>query len=199
MKVLPMNLRLASGSVTPARPFRNSALGVDVDQRDVVVAAEQADDLLRLAQPHQAVIDEDAGQLLADRLVDQHGGNRAVDPAGQAADHLAVTHLLADFGDLGLAELGHGPVAVRPQTWRTKFFSSLRAIGRVDHFGVELHGVDARFIVGDDGEGRAGAGRDGAEAGGRARSPCRRGSSRPGGFSPSAHRPSNSTQLSACR
>ena len=44
----------------------------------------------------KAGVDEDAGQLLADRLVDQHGGHGGIDPAGQAADHLALAHLLAD-------------------------------------------------------------------------------------------------------
>ena len=50
--------------------------GVDMHERDVVWLAEQPDDLLRLALPHQAVVDEDAGQLLADRLMDQDGGDR---------------------------------------------------------------------------------------------------------------------------
>ena len=41
------------------------------------MVAEQADDLLGLAEPQQAVIDEDAGELVADGLVDQHRGDRA--------------------------------------------------------------------------------------------------------------------------
>jgi hypothetical protein len=89
MKALPMNLRLAS----------------------VVMVAEQGDDLFGLAQPHEAVVDEDAGQLLADGLVDQHRGDRAVDAAGEAADRPSANDLLADLGDFGPAELGHGPVA----------------------------------------------------------------------------------------
>ena len=36
---------------------------------------EQGDDLLCLALAHQAVVHEDAGQLVADGLVNQHGGN----------------------------------------------------------------------------------------------------------------------------
>ena len=52
-------------------------LGIDVDERNVVAVAKQRHDLLRLGQPQQAVIDEHAGELLADRLVDQHGGDRA--------------------------------------------------------------------------------------------------------------------------
>jgi hypothetical protein len=70
------------------------ALGlVGVDQRDVVVVAEKADDLLGLAEAHQAGIDEDAGQLLADRLVDQDGGDRRIDAAGEPADHAAGADL----------------------------------------------------------------------------------------------------------
>ena len=57
------------------------------------------------------MIDEDAGELVADRLVDQHRGDRGIDAAGQAADHPALPDLRADAGDLGGAEAGHGPGA----------------------------------------------------------------------------------------
>ncbi len=57
------------------------------------------------------MIDEHAGQLLADRFVDQHRGNRAVDAAGQAADHPALADLLSDLRDLGVAERTHRPIA----------------------------------------------------------------------------------------
>ena len=104
MNSLPMVLRLLSGSAMPASAPRKGLLGVHVDERDVVVAAEQAHDLLRLAEAQQAVIDEDAGQLLADRFVDQHGGDRGIDAAGQAADHAALADLLADCARSPLAE-----------------------------------------------------------------------------------------------
>jgi hypothetical protein len=42
------------------------------------------------------VIDEDAGELVADRLVDQHRRDRGIDAAREAADHLAVADLRAD-------------------------------------------------------------------------------------------------------
>ena len=50
--------------------------GIHVNQRDVVVMAEQVDDGLGLVEPQQAVIDEHACQLVADRLMDQHGRDR---------------------------------------------------------------------------------------------------------------------------
>ena len=78
--------------------------GVHVHERDVVVVAEQVDDLSASSSAQQAVIDEDAGELVADRLVDQHGGHGRIDAAGEAADHLALADLGADLRDLLLAE-----------------------------------------------------------------------------------------------
>ena len=43
--------------------------------------AKQRQHLLGFAEPQQAVIDEHAGELLADRLVDEHGGDRGIDAA----------------------------------------------------------------------------------------------------------------------
>ena len=70
------------------------------------MVAEQRHDLLGLAGAQQAVIDEDAGELVADRLVDQHRGDRRIDAAGEAADHPA----LADLG----ADLARSPPRGRP-------------------------------------------------------------------------------------
>ncbi|OIQ71461.1 hypothetical protein GALL_469190 [mine drainage metagenome] len=49
---------------------------INVNQRDVVVMPEQVDHGLGLVEPQQPVIDEHAGELIADRLVDQHRGDR---------------------------------------------------------------------------------------------------------------------------
>ena len=55
-------------------------------ERDVEVAAERLDHLLGLVRAHEAVVDEDAGELVADRLVDEQRGNRGVDAAGERAE-----------------------------------------------------------------------------------------------------------------
>ncbi len=92
-----MILRLVSGSDWPSKLAQEQFGFVGVDQRDVVVVAEHGDDFVGLVLAQQAVIDEDAGQLIADGFVDQDRGDRAVDAAGQAADHLLVADLLADL------------------------------------------------------------------------------------------------------
>ena len=66
-----MILRFCSGSVTPASCVEEALLGVDHAQVDVEVLAEDRRDLLALALAQQAVVDEDAGQPVADRAVDQ--------------------------------------------------------------------------------------------------------------------------------
>ncbi len=82
-----------------------------MNQRDVVVVPEQVDHGLAFVLAQQAVIDEHAGELVADRLVDQHRGDGGIDAAGQAADHPARADLGADLLDRFLAERAHGPVA----------------------------------------------------------------------------------------
>ncbi len=71
---------------------------VDVHQVQVEVVAEHADDFLGLVLSEHAVVDEDAGELVADGFRDQHRRDRRVDPAREAANDLGVADLLADLG-----------------------------------------------------------------------------------------------------
>ena len=71
--------------------------GVDHDQVHPEVALKRHTQQLGLALAQQAVVDEDAGQLVADRAVDQRGRHRRVDAAGEGADDPPVADLLADL------------------------------------------------------------------------------------------------------
>ena len=133
-------------------------------QRNVVVAAEQVDDGLAFVEPQQPVIDEHAGQLIADRLVDQHGGDRTIDAAGQPADHPALADLLADFLDRLVLEGAHGPVAAGAGDLADEIAQELRALRRVHHFEMELGGVELALLVGDHGDRRVRRGADHAKA-----------------------------------
>src|SRR6185437_10633191 len=138
---------------------------VHMDERNIVAVAEQAHDLLRLARPHQAVIDEYAGQLFADRFVDQHRRDRAVDAAGEAADHLARPDLLANFGDLGIAEAGHRPVARAAAHMPDEIGEQLATVGGMHDLRVEHQAVALRFLVRGNRERCTLRGRDHLEAG----------------------------------
>ena len=102
---------------------------------------------------------------VADGFVDQDRGDRRIDPARQAADHLPVADLRADGGDLGGAEAGHAPCRGAPGDVPHEVGDQLGAVGRVDHLGVELDAVVTARLVGDGGERRTVADRDRREAG----------------------------------
>ena len=89
MKVSPMALRLASGSVTPSRTPEEAVGRLHVDEVDVELAAEGLLDLVGLARAHEPGVDEDTGELVADGPVHEGGGHGRVDATGQGAQHPA--------------------------------------------------------------------------------------------------------------
>ena len=159
-----MILRFCSGSVIPASLPRKSVARVAMDERDVVVAAEERHDLFRLAGAHHAGVDEDAGELIAQRLVQQHRRDRDVDAAREAADHAALADLRADARDRLAAERRHRPIAAAERDAMREVAEQRRALRRVHDLGMELHAVEAALVVGDGGEGRAFGNADDAEA-----------------------------------
>ena len=89
-------LALGLGLGQPAEAREEAVLGVDGDERHLEVVAERGDDLLALVLAHQAVVDEHARELVADRAVHEQRGDGGVDPAGEPADDAAVADLGAD-------------------------------------------------------------------------------------------------------
>lgn len=134
--------------------------GIDVQQVQIVVLAEHGDDAGRLVLAHQAVVDEDAGQLVADGLVDQQGCDGAVDAARKRADDTLVAHLRADLLDRLLPVGRHRPVALDAGNVVNEITDQLGAIRRMHDLGMELHAVIFPLLVGDEGVGRVGGGGD---------------------------------------
>ena len=93
-------LALGLGVAHAREALEEALLGVDGDQRHLEGVAERGDHLLALVLAHQAVVDEHAGQPVADRAVHEQRGDRGVDAAGEAADRPAVADLRADPRDL---------------------------------------------------------------------------------------------------
>jgi hypothetical protein len=89
------------------------------------------------------VVDEHAGQLLADRLVDQHRRDRAVDPARQAADHPPLPTCSRMSAILASRKLGHRPVAGAAADVAHEIGEQLAAVGRVHDLGVEHQAEEA--------------------------------------------------------
>ena len=70
-----------------------------------------------IAVAEEAVVDEDAGELVADCLVDQYGRDRAVDPAGKPTDYAFVADLFAD-ATVQVAESGRLGLSLGGGRWR---------------------------------------------------------------------------------
>ena len=119
------------------QPRHKPVLGIDDHQRDIVMVAEQGLDLFALVHAEQAVVDKHAGELLANRFVDEYCCDRAIDAARQTADHAARTNLRADFGNLGGAEFGHRPIARQPANIVDEVGNQLCAIGRMHDLWME--------------------------------------------------------------
>ena len=102
---------------------------VDMNERNVEMAAKQVDHFVRLALAQQPVIDEHAGELVADRLVDQHCRDRGIDAARQAADHPRLADLRANAGDLLVAERAIVQSPLRPATLNRKLARSFAPSG----------------------------------------------------------------------
>ena len=108
-ELLADDLPLRLGVVDAGEP-REEAIGrVDVDERDAEPVAEGLDDLARLVLAHHPVVDEDAGEPVADRAVDEQRGGGGVDSAGEAADRARLADLGANRLDLLVDHRGRRP------------------------------------------------------------------------------------------
>jgi hypothetical protein len=136
-----------------------------VDQRDPELP-EGLDHLLGLVHPHQPVVDEDAGEALADGAVDEQRGDRGVHPAGEAADDAALADLGADRVDLLRDHRLRRPVVAALGDVAEETGEDVRAVGRVDDLRVELNPVEAAVGRLEGGHGRPGAGGERGEPGG---------------------------------
>ena len=91
MNVWPIGLRFSCGSVTPSERVEEPvATRRRRAGRPCECAPKACGDRVALAGAEQAVVDEDAGDLRAERLRQQRGGDRRIDAAGQPADDPVV-------------------------------------------------------------------------------------------------------------
>ena len=121
--------------------------GMDADhvQPHLLIGVEHLPKLI-LAQ--QAVIHEDTGQVVANRLVEQHGSHGAVHAARQAQDDLVVAQLLAKRRHGILHKGGRCPVALASTDAQGEVLEKLRPFLGMEHLGMELHGVGLLAVDG---------------------------------------------------
>ncbi len=132
------------------RPFEGlekTLLRIDADHLDTHMLREGSHHLIALVQAQQTIIDEDAGQLIADRPVQQGGYHRRVDTAGKTQHHLGVTHLLADLADALLDDLARSPERLAATDLKQKTLDDALTLTGMGHLGVELQTVEVAFFI----------------------------------------------------
>ncbi len=102
-------------------------------------------DLIAFIFSQQPVIHENAGQVVADGFVGQHGGDRGIHAARQRAEDLAVSDDFLDLADLGLRKTGHRPVLGAAAHIIEEIRQQLLAEGCVMHFRMELDAI--QFLI----------------------------------------------------
>ena len=123
------------------------AARVDDAEVDVEVIAEGRLDEVALVLPQQSVVDEDADELLADRLREERGDDRAVDAARKPADHLRVADAGLDARALGVDEVRHPPRSRAAAGLEQEVGEHVAALRGVGHLGVELDAIEAARAV----------------------------------------------------
>ena len=112
--------------------------GVDVEAE---LVAQVLLHLLEFVLAQHSVVDEDAGQLVADGAMHQHRGDGGIDAAGESADHAAGADLLADGLDGFVDEALRRPVGREAADVEDEVAQDGSSLLGVVHFGMELHGV----------------------------------------------------------
>ena len=124
--------------------------GVDDAEVDLELAAEHLLHLGAFVEAQQAVVDEDAGQLLADGALDEGGRDGGIHSAGEAEDHLRLADLLADFADGRLDVVVHLPGRLAAADAEEEVAEDVDAALGVGDLGVELDAVEAALRILDD-------------------------------------------------
>jgi hypothetical protein len=150
------DLALLLGVAHAGERVEEPLAGVDRDEAharrgDVVLL-----DLATLALAHEAVVHEDADELIAHRLVDESGGHGGVDAARERAEDLARPHLSADPLHLVGDDVARVPVGRDTGPAVQEVLDDALTVGGVLHFGVPLHAVEAALVVGERGDGGRG-------------------------------------------
>ena len=120
---------------------------VDADKVHIEQACERPFDEVALVLAHEPLVDENAGQLLADGTAEKSCGDGGVDSARKAEDHVFVADLFAQRGDGVFDKIVHNPVARAAADLIEEVVQHPVAELGVGDLGMELDGVDPFRLV----------------------------------------------------
>src|SRR6266403_5601344 len=105
------------------------------------IFAENTLDDFFLTRAEETIVDENAGELIPDRLVQERSGHGRVDPAAQAEHDFLIADLFPDACASLFDEGTHCPVHRAVTDVIDKILQNLLPARRVRDFGMELQPV----------------------------------------------------------
>ena len=96
---------------------------------------------LRLAFAHEALIDEHAGELVANRLVQQKGEGGGINASRESQQHPLIADLGAHISHRFVNESCCGPIGLTTTNVVNEIAQHCHAAGGVHHLRMELHAV----------------------------------------------------------
>ena len=152
-ELFPDDLPLLLGVDDSGKPVQKQRFCVDMDQVGLEDPAEDLDDVLGFTGPQQAVIHEDAGQVVPDGLGQKRRGHGRVHPTAQGAEDARIADLFSDRFGGRLDERRHRPIGTAPADVREEVVEDFLTVFRMHYFGMKLHAVHPSRIVFDGGDG----------------------------------------------
>ncbi len=157
------DLPLLFGIDDAGEPVEKQLRPIDEDERQLQ-PLEAFPDLRGFVKPQHAVVDEDAGEFLANGAVNQQRGDRRIDAAAQRAHDAALACLRPDFRRRLFHERRHRPVARAAADTVGEVPEDLEAPLGVDDFRMEEKPVKPAARIRHRGNRRVRARRDDGKA-----------------------------------
>ncbi len=121
---------------------QKALFGINPDNLDPQIFGKGRHDLVPFPQTQQAVVDKDAGQLVADGTVDQGGGNRRINTAGESENDPIAADLATDTFNGILDDLTGGPLPAAAADLADKRIDQQFTARRMIDLGMKLHPVE---------------------------------------------------------
>ena len=134
--------------------FDKKFRGIDHPEIDFEISFVERFDVSALIFAQKAVVDKNAGKLLADRLVQESGRNGGIDPAGETEEDAGFANLGPDVGHRVGDKILGGPVLLRTANPDQEIADHVHAAFGVENLRMKLNAVEAAFRILYAGEGR---------------------------------------------
>ncbi len=134
---------------------QKSVFGVDTKHAHAHMLGELLHHLVALAITQQTGVDENTGQLNADRPVQQGRDHRRIDPAGQPQHDIIPPDPRAHLANRRVDNIGRGPGRCAAANLVQETRIDRRALARMRHLGMKLQTIDFTGFIDHAGNRRA--------------------------------------------